>query len=73
MLNLFNRDRETLLNIIYKRVLPRSVIFGSCWSAYNDTVYLDKRYEYKKINHSLHFVQKSPVEINGQNEKIHTN
>ena len=66
-----NRNRETLLNIIYKRVLPESVIFGDTWAAYNDIHHLGMRHA--TVNHKYNFVDPKLFELNGEFVKVHTN
>lgn len=68
-----SRNREKLLPIIYRHCLPESVIFSDKWKAYNDIGELDAQFKHYSVNHSLHFVEPKPIEINTENHKLHTN
>jgi transposase-like protein len=57
-----DRKAETLLSIIYERVLPGTIIFSDCWSAYQNIKKLHKEnITHKTVNHSLHFVDKDSL------------
>lgn len=58
-----SRDRETLLDVIKKHVLPGSIIYTDLWKGY--TGLEQQGYEHHTVNHSQHFVD--PV------TQIHTN
>lgn len=67
------RDREQLLSIIYRRCRPGTIIFSDAWAAYNDIALLDRRFAHYVVNHALHFVAPELVEVNGEQQKLHTN
>ena len=50
------RDAVTLLNIIYKHVLPETTIFSDESAAYNQIIHLDRRFNHRTVNHSVTFV-----------------
>ena len=50
------RDATTLLNIIYKHVLPGTTIYSDMWASYNQIINLDRRYQHRTVNHSINFV-----------------
>ncbi|CAF1005106.1 unnamed protein product [Brachionus calyciflorus] len=50
------RDAFTLLNAIYTHILPGTLIYSDCWSAYSRIRDLDKAFEHRTVNHSLFFV-----------------
>jgi hypothetical protein len=50
------RDAVTLLNLIYKHVLPGTKIHSDCWTAYNKIIDLDKDNDHRTVNHSIEFV-----------------
>lgn len=49
-----NRTRETLLDVIKRRIAPGSVIYTDCWRAY-DTLE-EHGYIHANVNHSQNFV-----------------
>lgn len=51
-----SRDATTLLNVIYKHVLPGTTIYSDCWSAYRRIQKLDAGFVHKQVNHDLCFV-----------------
>ena len=48
-----SRDAKTLLNVIYKHILPGTIIYSDCWSSYNRVKEL--HFEHLTVNHSLNF------------------
>ncbi|CAF1073400.1 unnamed protein product [Brachionus calyciflorus] len=50
------RDAYNLLNVIYKFVLPKTIIYSDCWRAYTRIRDLDKNFEHFTVNHNLFFV-----------------
>ncbi|CAF0826290.1 unnamed protein product [Brachionus calyciflorus] len=50
------RDAFTLLNVIYRYILPGTIIYSDCWSSYSRIRRLDKNFEHFMVNHDLHFV-----------------
>jgi hypothetical protein len=59
-----NRNATTLLNLINKHCLPKSVIYSDCWAAYNCISEIgDSRFNHHTVNHNFTFVDRG----------IHTN
>lgn len=49
-----NRDKLTLMEIIFLKIAPGTTIMSDCWAAYNDIVNFG--YEHFTVNHSYNFV-----------------
>ena len=49
------RDAETLLSIIQKRVVGGTTIFSDCWSSYSALRRMG--YVHYQVNHKKHFVE----------------
>lgn len=50
------RDAFNLLNVIYKFILPGTLIYSDCWKAYSRIRDLDKHFKHLTVNHQLYFV-----------------
>lgn len=50
-----DREAPTLLNIIYNRCHPGTIIYSDCWSSYNKISKL-KEFDHKTVNHSVNFI-----------------
>ena len=61
-----NRSAETLLGIIYERILPGSRIISDQWSAYN-SLGRSEIYDHATVNHSRNFVSPDDPQIHTQN------
>lgn len=48
-----NRDKNTLLKIIKKRIKPRTTIISDCWRSYD--CLKDEGYLHISVNHSINF------------------
>ena len=59
------RDKDTLIGLIQKFILPESVIYSDCWKAYSSLS--DHGFEHLTVNHSLHFVDPKDKDIHTQN------
>ncbi|XP_057292022.1 uncharacterized protein LOC130614603 [Hydractinia symbiolongicarpus] len=57
MIPVEKRDRNTLIPIIERYILPGTTIVSDCWKAYDILDELD--YHYLKVNHSIEFVNES--------------
>jgi len=58
-----NTKTETLLPVISKKIMPDSIIYTDCWTAYNT---LDvSLWHHHRINHSTHFAEQKFNHING--------
>ncbi|RNA21956.1 hypothetical protein BpHYR1_003912 [Brachionus plicatilis] len=49
-----NREAQTLLEIIYDKCLPGSIVYSDCWSSYDKISKLEL--VHKTVNHSLNFL-----------------
>ncbi len=49
-----DRSRETLFEIIRRRIRPETIIISDCWAAYETLENMG--YEHLTVNHSFHFV-----------------
>ncbi len=49
-----NRTKETLQEVITRRIKPGTTIVSDCWASYNGLELLG--YEHKTVNHSTNFV-----------------
>ena len=58
------RDADTLIPIIQKFILPKTIIISDAWRAYNKLK--DYGYEHKIINHSVNFVDPADPSIHTQ-------
>ncbi|RMZ93697.1 ISXO2-like domain-containing [Brachionus plicatilis] len=50
-----DREATTLLNIIYSKCMPGSIIYSDCWSSYSKINKL-KDFKHFTVNHSLNFI-----------------
>ena len=57
MIPVSKRDCKTLIPIIQKWILPRSIIHSDCWKAYNQLQKLG--YKHVTVNHSKEFYNES--------------
>lgn len=64
-----SRNRQTLLEIIKRKILPETTIISDCWRAYNNLEILCPEYNFKhfQINHSENYVSPSNSIIHTQN------
>ncbi len=72
-----NRNATTLLNLINKHCLPKSVIYSDCWAAYNRISDINNsKFKHRTVNHNYTFVDRgvhtNSVESIWNSGKIYT-
>lgn len=50
-----NREALTLLNIIYNKCAPGTIVYSDCWSSYNKISQF-KNFSHQTVNHSYNFI-----------------
>ena len=53
-----SRNRQTLIDVISRRIRPGSIIYSDCWKAYENLPELlpEFNFQHKRVNHSRNFV-----------------